>query len=279
MAISKSDFSYVSHLARTEAAIVIEDGKEYLVETRLTPLAEKEGFASLADFIQKLRSDARTNKLHDKAIDALTTNETLFFRDFHPFEALRKTILPAIIEQRSALRRLTIWSAACSSGQEPYTLAMLLRENFPQLNDWNITILATDLSPTVLKMAEEGSYSQFEVNRGLPATYLVKYFSKEGERWRIKDEIKKMISFRPMNLIQAWPLMPPMDLVFIRNVMIYFDVETKKTILKKIRNCLLPHGWLFLGTAETTTNLDSAYQPVPHGRAVVYRVAENAALN
>ena len=271
MAISKTDFDYVSRLARSEAAIVLELGKEYLVETRLGTLAEREGFPSLAALIQQMRGEVKVNGLHHKAIDALTTNETLFFRDYHPFEALRLQILPAVLEQRATARRLTIWSAACSTGQEPYTLAMLLLEHFPQLASWDVSILATDISPTVLKAAREGKYTQFEVNRGLPASYLVKYFTKQEEKWCIKDQVKKMIEFRPMNLIQPWPVMPPLDLVFIRNVLIYFDVETKKTILKKIRNCLLPHGILFLGTAETTTNLDPQYQPVSHGKAVVYR--------
>jgi chemotaxis protein methyltransferase CheR len=270
MAISQSDFNYISQLAREQAAIVLEPGKEYLVETRLGALALKEGFASLGEFIQALRV-AKLNGQHHKVVDALTTNETFFFRDFHPFEALRRSILPPILEQRAGLRRLSIWSAACSTGQEPYTLAMLLLENFPQLANWTISILATDLSPTVLKMAQAGVYSQFEVNRGLPASYLVKYFTKKDDKWHIKDHVKNMIEFRPMNLIQSWPVMMPMDLVFIRNVMIYFDVETKKTILKKIRHCLLPHGYLFLGAAETTANLDPAYQPVAHGKAVVYR--------
>jgi chemotaxis protein methyltransferase CheR len=271
MAISKADFDYVSRLAHAEAAIVLEPGKEYLVETRLGPLAQQEGFATLTAFIQQLRNDFKVNGLHHKAIDALTTNETLFFRDHHPFEELRRSILPAVLQERAGLRRLSIWSAACSTGQEPYSLAMLLLEHFPQLASWTISILATDLSPTVLKLAAEGCYSQFEVNRGLPASYLVKYFTKQGEKWCIKDEVKKMVSYRPMNLIHSWPVMPPMDLVFIRNVMIYFDLDTKRTILRKIRNCLLPHGYLFLGTAETTTNLDPVYQPVAFGKAVVYR--------
>lgn len=276
MAISKTDFDYISQLARNEAAIILEYGKEYLVETRLGRLAQTEGYASLAEFILALRTAPKVNGAHHKAIDALTTNETLFFRDFHPFEALRRTVLPPILEARANVKRLTIWSAACSTGQEPYSLALLLREHFPQLADWNVTILATDLSPTVLKQAEAGSYSQFEVNRGLPATYLVKYFIKEGDRWRLKDDVKKMVEFRPMNLIQPWPVMPAMDLVFIRNVMIYFDIETKKAILKKIRNCLLPHGYLFLGTAETTTNIDPAFEPVPHGKTVLYRIGDKS---
>lgn len=273
MAISNSDFQYVSNLARSQAAIMLEPGKEYLVESRLGPLALREGFESLAALIQKMRSEAGISGLHHKAIDALTTNETLFFRDFVPFEALRKVILPKLLETRGALRQLNIWSAACSTGQEPYSLAMLIREHFPQVHDWHINILATDLSPTVLKAAAEGSYSQFEVNRGLPASYLVKYFSMVGEKWVIKDEIKKMIQFKPMNLIQSWPMMLPFDLVFIRNVMIYFDVETKKTILKKIRACMLPHSHLFLGTAETTMNIDEMFVAETVDKTVAYRLA------
>jgi len=270
MSISKTDFDYIAQLARSQAAIVLEPGKEYLVVNRLTPLAQQEGYGTLEKFIGKMRSETVVNGLHHKTIDALTTNETSFFRDFHPFEALRKHILPKLIAERAATRQLTIWSAACSTGQEPYTLAMLIEEHFPQLRDWRVTILATDLSPTVLKAAAEGSYSQFEVNRGLPAAYLIKYFSKVGERWQIRPEVKKNIQFRPMNLIQPWPILPPCDLVFIRNVMIYFDVETKKMILKRIRTCLLPHGYLFLGTAETTMNLDPEYQLAPFEKTVVY---------
>ena len=270
MAISKTDFEYVSRLAHGLAAIVLEPGKEYLVETRLTPLAQQQGFASLTEYIERMRSEPKVNGIHHKAVEALTTNETLFFRDYHPFEALRRSILPALLQQRASARRLTIWSAACSTGQEPYSLAMLLLEHFPQLADWTVSILATDLSPVVVKLAQEGRYSQFEVNRGLPATYLVKYFTQQNETWCIKDEVKRFIEFREMNLVEPWPVMPPFDLVFLRNVMIYFDVETKKAILKRIRNCLLPHGCLFLGTAETTTNLDPVYHPVTHGKAVVY---------
>ena len=271
MAISKSDFDYIAQLAQSQAAIVLEAGKEYLVESRLTPLAQREGFDSLEKFIGQMRGEKGVNGLHHKTIDALTTNETSFFRDFHPFESLRKHILPKLIEKRAAVRQLNIWSAACSSGQEPYTLAMILREHFPQLNDWNITIYATDLSPTILKVASEGEYSQFEVNRGLPAAYLIKYFTKQGERWCIKPELKKNIQFRLMNLIQPWPIMPPLDLIFIRNVMIYFDVSTKKMLLKRIRNCLLPHGYLFLGGTETTMNIDPEYALVSFERTVVYQ--------
>jgi chemotaxis protein methyltransferase CheR len=272
MAISPNDFNYVARLAHSQAAIVLEPGKEYLVESRLTPVAQREGFPSLEAFIDKLRAETTINGIHHRAIEALTTNETFFFRDFHPFESLRKYILPRLIEKRAATRQLTLWSAACSTGQEPYTLAMLLQEHFPQLTGWKITILATDLCPGILKTAQQGQYSQFEVNRGLPAAYLLKYFTKQGDRWHILPQLKLNIEFRQMNLIQPWPILPAFDLIFVRNVMIYFDVDTKKTILKRVRNCLHPHGYLFLGAAETTLNLDPAYRPVSFDRTVAYEI-------
>ncbi len=271
--ITASDFEFISALAFRQAAIVLERGKEYLVESRLTPLARVEGFPSLTAFISAMRHNRPACPLHAKAVDALTTNETYFFRDFHPFEALRQTILPEIIERRTAARQLTIWCAACSTGQEPFSIAMMLREHFPQLAGWRIEIVGTDLSPRVLQQAEAGRYNQIEVNRGLPASYLVKYFTQENGAWFIKPEIRKMVSFRPMNLIEPWPILPACDLIFIRNVMIYFDVESKRTILKKLRNCLRPQGSLFLGSSETTLNLDPQWAPVTIGSTVVYRAA------
>jgi chemotaxis protein methyltransferase CheR len=270
MSIAKADFDLVAQLAREEAAIVLEPGKEYLVETRLGELASTLGLPGYTELIAALRTPKGKADHLVKVIDALTTNETLFFRDFHPFETLRKVLVPELMQKRAAAKQLTIWCGACSTGQEPYSIAMLLREHFPMLKDWRVSILATDLSPRVLKQAQEGSFSQLEVNRGLSASYLVKYFTKEGDRWRIKDEIRKLITFKSMNLIQPWPVMTPFDLVFLRNVMIYFDVPTKKTILKRIRGCLLPHGYLFLGSAETTMNIDSSYQAVTHERTVCY---------
>lgn len=270
MGLSKSDFDFVSQLARQQAAIVLEPGKEYLVEARLSPLARKEGFHSLQALISQMRSGERNGVLHHKAIDALTTNETSFFRDFHPFESLRQSILPSLLEKRASTRSLTIWSAACSSGQEPYSLAMLLQEHFPQLSNWSVSILATDLSPTVLAYAREGQYSQLEVNRGLPANYLVKYFSLREGKWSLRETIKKRVHFRLLNLVQGWPAMPAFDLVMLRNVLIYFNVETKQAILGNIRRQLAPHGHLFLGAAETTVGLDAEFQPVSYGKTVAY---------
>lgn len=272
------DFDFVSSLVRRHAAIVLEAGKEYLVEARLTPLAQREGFESLAAFIGALRKSSAEGPLHAKAVDALTTNETYFFRDFHPFEALRRTILPELIALREPTRRLTIWCAACSTGQEPFSVAMLIREHFPQLAGWQVEIIGTDLSPTVLKQAESGRYNQIEINRGLPAAYLVKYFTQQAGAWVLKPEIRRMVQFRPLNLIQPWPILPPCDLIFIRNVMIYFDVETKRGILKKLRTLLRPQGSLFLGSSETTMNLDPQWSPVPQGPTVVYRPTGAAAV-
>jgi len=271
MAITETNFKYIQEFAREAAAIVLEPGKEYLVETHITPIARQTGFATLDDFINQLRTNRQATQFHEQVIDAITTNETSFFRDFHPFEALRHQILPKLIEQRAGVRRLNIWSAASSTGQEPYTIAMIVREYFPQLRDWNVSILGTDLSPTVIAQAKQGVYSQLEVNRGLPAPLLMKYFTKVDTKWAIKDDVKRLVEFRLMNLVKIWPMMPVFDIVFIRNVMIYFDVESKKVILKRIRQCLQAQGHLFLGTAETTMNIDPDWIPVVFGKATVHQ--------
>ena len=271
MPISPDSFKFIQEFARDTAAIVLEPGKEYLVETRLAPLAKQAGFNTIDEFIAQLKKNRSGTLFHEQVIDAMTTNETSFFRDFHPFETLKQHILPRIIESRSGIRKLAIWSAASSTGQEAYSIAMLLRENFPQLKDWNVSILGTDLSPTVLNHAKLGHYSQLEVNRGLPAPLLMKYFTKVEAKWAVKDELKKLVEFRQMNLFKPWPILPMFDVVFIRNVMIYFDLDTKKSILKRIRQCMQPQGSLFLGTAETTLNIDADWQPVTLGRATIYQ--------
>ncbi len=271
--LSASDFEFVRLLLYTQAAIVLEAGKEYLVEARLTPLAARERFKSLVEFIGALRSERVHGPLQSKAVDALTTNETYFFRDVHPFDALRETILPELIAAATMTRRITIWCAACSTGQEPYSIAMLIRENFPQLASWQVEIIATDISPRVLSQADEGRYNEVEIHRGLPQPYLEKYFTGVGGAWVVKPEIRQMVKFQPLNLIQPWPIMPSCDLIFMRNVMIYFDIETKRTILTKLQRCLNKSGSLVLGSSETTLNLDPYWAPVTHGPTVVYRPA------
>ncbi|MBI5387503.1 MAG: protein-glutamate O-methyltransferase CheR [Verrucomicrobia bacterium] len=271
MALSRNDFEYVRELLRTECAIVLEPGKEYLVESRLCPLAQRLGLGTLDALIAKLRREP-VNGVHRQVIDAMTTNETLFFRDLHPFETLKKTIVPELLQRRAPARTLRIWCGACSTGQEPYSIALLLRDNFPQLFGWRLQLLATDLCRDVLERARTGRYNQLEMNRGLPASMLVKHFAKvSADQWQLREEVRSMVEFQEMNLARAFPPMPSFDLVFLRNVMIYFDTETKRAILARIRRVLAPDGYLFLGCAETTLNLDDSYETVTLGKTMCYR--------
>lgn len=271
MSLSSENYKFIQQFARDGAAIVLEAGKEYLVESRLTPLAKQAGFNSLDQFLTQLRTNRTATLFHEQVLDALTTNETSFFRDHSPFETLRTRLLPQLIEQRAAVRKLNIWSAAASTGQEAYSIAILIKEHFPQLENWNVSIFASDLSPTVLGQAKNGAYSQLEVNRGLPAPMLLKYFNKVDSQWIIKDELRRLVEFRQMNLCKPWPVLPMFDLIFIRNVMIYFDIETKRAILKRIRQCLHPGGCLFLGTAETTINIDPDWDTITIGLTTFYQ--------
>jgi chemotaxis protein methyltransferase CheR len=269
--IRPGDFEFVCQLVRQRSAIVIEPGKEYLAEARLEPVARSQGLASLDALIDQLRGRPYAD-LHQKAVEAMTTNETYFFRDQAPFEVLRDQVLPGLIPRRLAARSLVLWSAACSSGQEPYSLAMMLRHFFPILNPWSITIIASDLSAEMLNRAREADYSQLEINRGLPAPMLVKYFAQHGTTWQLKPELRRMVQFMRMNLVESWPMIPPADVVFLRNVLIYFDVPTKTEILRRVRQVLRPDGALFLGTAETTINLDPAFEPVRVGKTCYFRL-------
>lgn len=271
MSLSVPEFNYVRRLVLDQAAIVLEEDKGYLVESRLLPLARREGFSSISLFLQRLR-DEPVHGLHRRAVEAMTTNETSFFRDFHPFEALKRHILPELIARRAAQRKLDIWCAACSSGQEPYSVSMLIREHFPQLLNWNVRILATDLSSEVIVRAREARYTQLEVNRGLPAALLVKYFEKRGCDWCLWQDIRNMVEFEILNLAATWPDLPPMDIVMIRNVLIYFGVETKKQILAKARKVLKPDGYFFLGAAETTFSLDDSFERFSLVGSTCYRL-------
>jgi chemotaxis protein methyltransferase CheR len=221
--------------------------------------------------VAKLRNQPYGD-LHYAVVEAMTTNETSFFRDIHPFEALRNEILPPLLAARNLRRTLTVWSAASSTGQEAYTIAILLAEYFPQIGPWNIQIIGSDLSQQVLDKAALGEYTQLEVNRGLPAALLVRYFQKVGLHWQVKPEIRKRVRFLPVNLIEAWPKMPVFDVIFLRNVLIYFNPETKRQILGNIRQRLAPDGTLFLGGAETTLGIDDSWERVSHGKTSSYRL-------
>ena len=274
MLITKNAFDYVADLVREKAAIVLDAGKEYLVEARLAPLAREEGLPDVEALIERIQ-EPTNERLRERVVDAMTTNETSFFRDVVPFDILKNSILPEIIERRNGTKRLTIWSAACSTGQEPYSIAMLLRE-FPALQGWDLRILATDLSSAVLERAASGTYRQMEVNRGLPATLLVKYFTQRDAVWVAKPEIRDIIEFSSINLAKPWKPGPTVDVMFLRNVMIYFDEETKKRILDQAHKCIARDGYLFLGAAETTMRLHDGFVRMPFDRACCYRIVDEA---
>jgi chemotaxis protein methyltransferase CheR len=267
-----TSFDYVRDFVRAEAGIVLDAGKEYLVESRLAPIVRGEGLGSIDALVQTLRSSRKT-ELHRKVVDALTTNETTFFRDNDPFELLRTDILPTLIQARRLSKRLSIWYAASSTGQEPYSVSILIREHFPELATWKIDQLGTDLCRNALTRARAAKYSQLEVNRGMPAKLLLKYFDRQGMEWQLKDSIRSMVTFQELNLNGPWPwpTLPQFDIVFIRNVMIYFDVAAKQKILGRIFDLLRPDGYLFLGAAESTMNIEERFVRVPANRAGCYR--------
>jgi chemotaxis protein methyltransferase CheR len=202
----------------------------------------------------------------------MTTNETSFFRDLHPFETLRTTIIPELLELRSSNAQLDIWCMACSSGQEPYSILFTIEEHFRQLSEWKIRVLSSDLSREMVERTRQGSYTQLEVNRGLPAPLLVKHFVRQGTHWQVKPEIRNMLDLREINLAKPWPQIPSMDIIFLRNVLIYFDVATRKDILRRVARVLRPDGYLFLGGAETVSGLDDQFERVTYGRTVCYRM-------
>lgn len=270
--ISASDLDFLCCLIRDRSAIVLEPSKAYLLKARLEPYVKTKGIGSIAALVKMLQSPLHAKALGDEVVDIMTTNETSFFRDFHPFETLRNAVIPQLINKRASTRTLSIWCAAASSGQEPYSVAMLLREYFPELQNWKVNYIATDISSTMIARCREGLYSQLEVNRGLPANYLVKYFKQEGGCWRINADIRQMLDFRQLNLISTWPPLPRLDLVMIRNVLIYFDSQVKRRILDEILKSMAPDAVLFLGTAETTLNIHDKFKRVPQGSTSYYVV-------
>lgn len=264
------DFEFIREFIKKQAAIVLEPGKEYLVESRLNPIAKEAGFSSLEGLISEIRCKP-ADELKLKIIDALTINETLFFRDVHTFDTLKDNIIPGIIAKKTNDKRLNIWCAASSSGQEPYTIAMILKEHAAPLKDWTINFIASDISEKMLERAKAGIYNQLEVNRGLPLPYLVKYFEKSGSNWQIKKEIRDMVKYQKINLMNPW-LLPTMDLIFMRNVLIYFNLETKKNIFERVEKILHPTGYLFLGGAETTLGVGNEFERIGINRVSCYQL-------
>jgi chemotaxis protein methyltransferase CheR len=264
--VSEENYQYLQREIYRQSGIVLDDDKHYLLESRLMPVTRAARLANLDQLCTRLRTGADAS-LAQKVIEALTTNETLFFRDIAPFDALRQRLIPELLARRSS--KLSIWSAAASSGQEAYSIAMLLKEI--GTGGRPVEILGTDFSEQILDRAREAKYVQFEVNRGLPAPYLAKYFKRDGLDWQLKDEIRAMVRFRRFDLRQPMAGLGKFDIVFCRNVLIYFDVETKIKILNQILTVLNPGGYLLLGGAETTLNLQGSFERVPIGCTVVYR--------
>ena len=266
--LTTGNYAFLQDYIHRESGIALGQDKLYLLKSRLLPVMEGEHLGSLDELCQRLRS-APTAALRRSVVEAMTTHETLFFRDPAVYDALRTAIIPAIASARKTTRSMRIWSAACSSGQEPYSLAMLFLE--AGLGDWKIEILGTDLSTQILERAAAGSYLQIEVNRGLPSPMLVKYFQRSGLGWLIKSEVRKFVRFTQFDLRNDMRSLGAFDLVLCRNVLIYFDVETRKKILSGIRGVLQPGGYFLMGSSETTFNLDDNFVRSTCGAITVYQ--------
>ena len=260
------DYDYLRRLLKERSGLVLSADKQYLVESRLAPVARRAGLTGVAELVGKLRR--ADERMVVDVVEAMTTNESFFFRDKIPFEHFRDTIMPALIAARATQRRLRIWCAAASTGQEPYSLAMLLKDMKVKLAGWRIEIVGTDLSVEVLEKAKAGIYSQFEVQRGLPIQMLVKYFAQVGDTWQIAPEIRAMVAYRPLNLLADFSSLGAFDLVFCRNVLIYFDQDLKIDVLNRLARVIEPDGYLVLGAAETVVGLTDAFKLMPEKRGL-----------
>ncbi|GAB4377108.1 MAG: chemotaxis protein CheR [Kiloniellaceae bacterium] len=273
-----NDFEFIAQLLYQRSGLVITQEKAYLLESRLNPVARRWDLDGIDALIGALRSK-KDEKLMVDVTEAMTTNESFFFRDNRPFDQFKEIVLPHMLEARAARKQIRIWSAACSSGQEPYTLAMILKEEAARLAGWRIEIVATDLSTEILNKAKEGLYSQFEVQRGLPITLLMKYFTQEGEKWRISEEIRRMVTYKPFNLLDNPSALGNFDVVFCRNVLIYFDQQTKGKVLSRIAQIMPADGYLYLGGAETVLGISDSFEVVPGQRGVYRLTAGGSSLN
>jgi chemotaxis protein methyltransferase CheR len=270
MKVSPVQFAFLRDLLRRRTGVVIDDSKQYLVVARLLPIVRQRAIPSLDTLIDRIRKTG-DKALEKDVLNAMMTHETSFFRDKSPYETLRQ-LVTEMIPKRSAHRQLVIWSAACSTGQEPYSMAMLLNEHFPDLvASWRIRIIATDISEPVLARAREGVFSELETNRGLPAELLKKYFRPLQGKWSIVQECRRLVEFRCLNLNGPWPALPPCDVIFLRNVMLYFDVPTRASLVTKMRRVLKPDGALFLGGAETMIGIDTGYDRLAGAGCSYYR--------
>jgi chemotaxis protein methyltransferase CheR len=264
--VTPPDYEYLRKLLRDHSGLDLSADKQYLIESRLLPLARKAGLPGIGELVQKMKGGAAA--LITQVVEAMTTNETFFFRDKVPFEHFRDAIMPEVLRARAGRKSIRIWCAAGSTGQEPYSLAMALKEMGPALAGWRVEILATDLSQEVLEKSKAGIYSQFEVQRGLPIQLLVKYFKQQGELWQINADIRAMVQHRQLNLLHDFAQLGVFDVIFCRNVLIYFDQETKTNIFGRLAKAMESDGFLVLGAAETVVGLTEAFKPLPEKRGL-----------
>ncbi len=264
--MTPAEYEYLRKLLRDHSGLDLSADKQYLIESRLSPLARKAGLSGIGDLVQKLQGGS--SALVTSVVEAMTTNETFFFRDKVPFDHFRETIMPDVLKARAGRRSVRIWCAAGSTGQEPYSLAMSLKEMGAALTGWRVEIVATDLSQEVLEKSKAGIYSQFEVQRGLPIQLLVKYFKQTGETWQINPELRAMIQHRQLNLLHDFSQLGTFDVIFCRNVLIYFDQETKINIFNRLARQIESDGFLVLGAAETVVGLTDAFRPIPERRGL-----------
>ncbi|MDJ0662880.1 MAG: protein-glutamate O-methyltransferase [Crocosphaera sp.] len=260
------DFDILSKTVRERSGLVLSKDKSYLLETRLMPVARKHGLQGLEELSDRVRK--RDEGLIGDVTEAMTTNESLFFRDNKPFDQFKSVVLPGLMQARAAQKRIRIWSAACSSGQEPYSLSMLIKEEGAKLAGWSFDIIATDISMEMINKAKAGLYTQFEVQRGLPITLLIKYFKQNGDKWQLDPAVRSMVQYKYFNLLESARTLGQFDIVFCRNVLIYFDQETKGKVLDGIAEMMPPDGMLYLGGAETVLGITEKFAPVPGHRGM-----------
>ena len=265
--MTPQDFDWLRKLLKERSGLTLSAEKHYLLESRLLPIARRNGLANLGELVTRLKI-APTSPLVMAVVEAMTTNETYFFRDKIPFDHLRETILPSLIAARAKEKRIRIWCTASSSGQEPFSIAMVLKSMAPQLRGYRTELLATDLCGEVLDRAKAGVFSQFEVQRGLPIQLLIRYFSKVGDKWRIAPEIRDMVQFRTLNLLHDFSSLGSFDLIFCRNVLIYFDQPGKIAVLDRLVRQIPDDGFLVLGAAETVVGLTDRFKPFADTRGL-----------
>jgi chemotaxis protein methyltransferase CheR len=265
--VTPAEYQYLRDLLRRRSGLMLAADKRYLLESRLSPIARRIGAADLSELVQRLQAE-QSEALVVEIVEAMTTNESFFFRDKLPFEHFRDVIMPQLLSKRQRERSIRVWCAAASTGQEPYSVAMCLSEMASRLPGWNIEILATDISTEVLERAQSGIYSHFEVQRGLPIQLLLKYFTQIGDKWQIAPQIRAMVEFRPLNLLRDFSRLGLFEIVICRNVLIYFGPETKTDVLERLAACTAPDGYLMLGAAETVVGHTGRFRPLPNARCI-----------